>query len=170
MNPRGSLILQVDPDDLLSELVEALERDLELLAVLRYRLIVLGALATADQSQSILTAVREIEAAYEALRIEELVRSSAMVVVADHFELDQSLRLDELATHTSGGWSGVLLDLRRALIESVTSIQALANSVSAAMGRRAVLTDEALAFLRTDGASTYGRSASRGGVLVDGAL
>lgn len=170
MNPLGSLILQVDADDLLSELVEALERDLELLAVLRYRLIVLGALATADQGPSILTAVREIETAYEALRLEELVRSSAMVLVADHFELDQSLRLDELATHTSGGWSGVLLDLRRALIETVTGIQALANSVSAAMGRRAVLTDEALAFLRTDGGATYGRSAPRGGVLVDGAL
>lgn len=170
MNPLGSLDLQVDTDDLLSELVEALERDLELLSVLRYRLTVLGALATADQSSSILTAVREIETAYEALRLEELVRSSAMVLVADHFELDQSLRLDELATHTSGGWSEVLLDLRRALIEAVTKIQTLANSVSEAMGRRVVLTDEALAFLRANGGATYGRSMSRSGVLVEGAL
>lgn len=160
----------MDTDDLLSELVEALERDLELLAVLRYRLIVLGALATADQSPSILTAVREIETAYESLRLQELVRSSTMVLVADHFELDQTLRLDELAMHTSGGWSEVLMDLRRGLIETVSGIQALANSVSAAMGRRAALTDEALTFLRSNGGATYGRSVSRGGVLVDGAL
>ena len=41
----GSLVLIVDTDDLFVQLVEALDRDLELLAVLRYRLIVLGALA-----------------------------------------------------------------------------------------------------------------------------
>jgi len=170
LNPLGSLILQVDLDDLLSALVEALERDLELLAVLRYRLTVLGALATADQSPSILTAVREIEIAYESLRLEELVRSSAMVLVADHFELDPALRLEELATHTSGGWSEVLLDLRRALIGAVTEIQTLANSMNEALGRRVVLTGEALAFLRADGGATYGRSMSRSGVLVEGAL
>ena len=160
----------MDTDDLLSELVEALERDLELLAVLRYRLTVLGALATADQGPSIPTAVREVETAYGDLRVEELVRSSATVLVADHLGLDPTIRLEELATHTSGGWSEVLLERRRLIIESVTGIQALVNSVSATMGRRIVLTEEALAFLRSDGAATYGRNAARGGIFVEGAL
>jgi hypothetical protein len=160
----------VDSDDLLSDLVESLDRDLELLLTLRYRLIVLGALAAADQSPSIVTAVREIEIAYEAIRVEELVRSAATMVVLDHFELDPASHLDELADVVGGGWGEVLLDRRRNLIEIVTGIQSLANTVSAAMGRRAALADEALTFLRTDAGTTYGRSASRGGVLVDGSL
>jgi len=170
LGPRGSLSLVVDTDDLFVQLVESLDRDLELLAILRYRLIVLGALAAADQSPSIPMAVREIEIVYESLRLEELVRASATVSVADHLELDPTPRIDELAAHASEGWSEVLLDRRRVLIETVTGIQGLANTVSAAMGRRAALADEALAFLRADGGTTYGRAASRGGVLVDGAL
>lgn len=160
----------MDADDLLSDLVLSLDRDLELLAVLRYRLIVLASLAAADQGASIPLAVREIELAYEALRLEELVRSSAMMMVSDHFEVDSAVRLDELATHTSEGWSEILLERRRSLIETVTAIQSLANTVSSAMGRRAALADEALNFLRTDQSGTYGRSTPRGGVLVDGAL
>jgi hypothetical protein len=160
----------VEIDDLLSELVESLDRDLELLFTLRYRLVVLGALATADQAPSIVTAVREIEIAYEALRLEELVRSAATVMVLDHFELDPAVRLDELAEHVGGAWAEMLCDRRKTLIETVTGIQSLANTVSAVMGRRAALADEALAFLRADGGVTYGRSSSRGGVLVDGAL
>ena len=53
--PAGTLVPIVDTDDLFVQLVEALDRDLELLAVLRYRLIVLGALAGADQGPSIPT-------------------------------------------------------------------------------------------------------------------
>jgi len=160
----------VETDDLLSELVESLERDLELLAVLRYRLIVLGALAAADQSVSVLTAVREIEIAYEALRLEEMVRASVTLRVADHFGMELVPRLDALAEHVGGGWSEVLLERRRAIIEIVADTQGIANTVSAAMGRRAALADEALAFLRADGGATYGRSTPRGGILVDGAL
>ena len=78
----------MDTDDLFVQLVEALDRDLELLAVLRYRLIVLGALAGADQGPSIPTAVREVEHAYEDLRLADLVRATATVRVAEVFDLD----------------------------------------------------------------------------------
>ena len=146
----GSLVLIVDTDDLFVQLVEALDRDLELLAVLRYRLIVLGALAGADQGPSIPTAVREIELAYEDLRLADLVRATATVRVAEEFDLDPMPRLDQLAARASGAWSEVLTERRRSIIETVIGIESLASTVRAAMGRRASLAKEALAFLRID--------------------
>jgi hypothetical protein len=160
----------MDTDDLFVQLVEALDRDLELLAVLRYRLVVLAALAGADQGPSIPTAVREIEIAYEDLRLADLVRASSTVRIADQLDLDPMPRLDQLAARSGGGWSEVLLDRRRSLIETIFGIESLATTVRTAMGRRASLAQEALAFLRVDGGATYGRSVLRGGVLVEGTI
>jgi hypothetical protein len=166
----GSLFPIVDIDELLVQLMETLDRDLELLAILHYRLIVLGSLAAADQASSIPTAVREIEIAYEDLRLADLVRATTTVRVADELELAAMPRIDEIAARASGGWSEALLDRRRSLLETITGIKGVASTVSASMSRRAALAEEALAFLRVDGGSTYGRTASRGGVLVEGAI
>jgi hypothetical protein len=168
--PGGTLVPIVDTDDLFVQLVEALDRDLELLAVLRYRLIVLGALAGADQGPSLPTAVREIEVAYEDLRLADLVRATATVSVAEEFDLGPMPRLDQLAARASGAWSEVLMERRRSIIETVIGIESLASTVRAAMGRRASLAKEALAFLRVDAGATYGRSVLRGGVLVEGSI
>src|ERR1700677_913218 len=100
--PRGTLVPTVDTDDRFVQLVEALDRDLELLAVLRYRLIVLGALAGADQGPSIPTAVREIEVAYEDLRLADLVRATATVRVAEEFDLGPMPRLAAVAAPARG--------------------------------------------------------------------
>ena len=166
----GTLVLIVDTDDLFVQLVEALDRDLELLAVLRYRLIVLGALAGADQGPSLPTAVREIEVAYEDLRLADLIRAAATVRVAEQFDLDAMPRLDQLAERASGAWGEVLMERRRSIIETVIVIESLAKTVRVAMGRRASLAKEALAFLRIDAGATYGRSVVRGGVLVEGSI
>jgi hypothetical protein len=160
-----------DPlSDLLSDLVESLDGIGASLEVLRYRLVVLGALAAAEQGPSILTAVREIELAYEELRLHEMVRSSSTLLVADHLGVDPASRLDELASSLTGGWRELLLDRRHSLRAMVAEIQVLADTVSAAMGRRAALADEALAFLHSGPTPTYGRAAARGAVLVDGVL
>ena len=170
LDPHESLLLIVEIDDLLAELVDSLDREVELLLVLRYRLTVLGALASIDQVASIVTGVREVELAYEALRLEELSRSAVTVLVTDFFELDDQIRLDELATYVEPGWGDLLGERRRLLIETVNGVQRLSETVHLAMGRRAALAEEALSFLRTDGAPTYGRPVPRGGVLVDGVL
>ncbi len=167
----GTLIQSVNNDDLLLQFVETLDRELELLATIRYRLIVLGALASGDQSQSIPTAVHEAEIAFEALRLSELVRASVTVRLADEFNLDPTPQINDLAVHVAGGWSEILLDRRRALIEAVTEIQGVARSITEAIGRRATLSEEALRFINTDGGATYGRAAApRGGVLVEGTI
>lgn len=160
----------MNTDKLLVQFVETLDRELELLATIRYRLVVLGALAGADQSQSIPTAVHEAEIAFEALRLSELVRASVTVRLADEFKLDPTPRIDEIAANAGGGWGEILLEKRKTLIEAVTEIQGIASSITEAVGRRAALTEEALRFLKTDSQTTYGRSGSRGGVLVEGAI
>ena len=169
----GTSLQVVEDDlltDLLSDLVESLDAITVSLEVLRYRLIVLGALAAAEQGSSILRAVRDIELSYEELRLLEMVRSSSTLAVVDHLGVDPALRLDELTSSLSGGWSDLLLDRRHVLRATVAEIQVLADTVSAAMGRRAALADEALAFLRSGPTSTYGRASARGAVLVDGVL
>lgn len=158
-------------DDLLVQFMETLDRELELLATVRYRLIVLGALAGGDHNQSIPTAVHEAEIAFEALRLSELVRASVTVRLADEFNLDATPRIEELASHATGSWSELLLERRKALIESVAEIQGLASSITETVGRRAALTEETLRFLHGDAKKvTYGRANSRGGVLVEGAI
>lgn len=160
----------MNTDDLLLQFVETLDRELELLATIRYRLIVLGALASSDQGQSIPTAVHEAEIAFEALKLSELVRASATVRLADELNLDPMPRIGDLAARVDGGWGEIILDRRRALIEAVTEIQGVARSLTEAISRRAALSEEALRFLHADGQTTYGRNAPRGGVLVEGAI
>jgi len=162
----------VDTDTLLVELVEALDYDLEILEVLRYRLVVLGALAGADQGSMLLLGVREIEMTYEALRVAEMVRASVTERVADELDIDALPTLEEIAGYVSAGWSEVLRERRRKLIEIVTEIQGISRTVGAAMGRRVALAEEARAFLHSDAtASSYGRpSLPREGVLVEGAI
>lgn len=155
---------------MLVELVEALDNLLELLTVIRYRMVVLGALAGADQTSSLLYAVREIEVAYEGLRMAELVRSALTEKVADELGLHASPRLDEIAARVSPGWAELLLERRHSLISLVAEIQGVSQTVSVAMGQRVALAEEAFAFLHSDSRSTYGRPASRGGVLVEGAI
>lgn len=157
-------------DELLVKLVEALDRDLELLGTLRYRLIVLGALAGADQSSLLPTAVHEIEGAYEALRVADLVRASVTERLALEFDLEAVPRLDELAARTPGAWSEILLDRRRDMVMTITGIQRDAEVIKAAMGRRVALAEEVLSFLRREGASTYSHVANRGGLLVQGTI
>lgn len=166
----GPSLSVVKTDDLLVQLVETLDRDLELLAVLRYRLTVLGALAGADQTPSIPTAVREIELAYEALRLADLARATATLAVAEELAFAQPPRLDELAARVDGVWSEVLLERRGRIIEAVGSVQSLAQIVKASMGQRAAMVEQSLNFLRSEGPSTYGRPTSRSGVLIEGAI
>ncbi len=151
--------------------MKALDRDLELLALVHYRLLVLGALAAADQGDVIPTAVREVELAYEDLRLADLVRATSTVQIADELGLDPQPRLDQIAGCIDEGWAEVLGDRRRSLLEAIAGVRGVADTVGSAMGRRAALAEEALAFLRSDAGATYGRAtASRAGVLVEGAI
>ena len=58
---------------------------------------------------------------------------------------------------SSGGVERSPPQRRVSLLETIAGIKGVATTVRAAMGRRAALAEEALAFLRVDGGATYGR-------------
>ena len=171
--PCGTLVLIVDTNDLFVQLVEALDRDLELLNALRYRLTVLGALAGADQGPSLPMAVREIEVAYEDLRLADLIRAAATVRVAEEFDLEAMPRLDELAdARHRGAWSEVLMERRRSIIETVIGIESLGlHAVRSGYGPPGLVGQRG-AGISADrlGGDLRARCRTRGGVLVEGTI
>lgn len=168
---RESLAPSVDIDELFVQLVEALDRDLDLVEVLRYRLTVLGALAGTDQGPSIPMAVRELGIANEELRVADLVRAATSARIAEELGMDPESSSEVLVSQASDGWKEVLLERRRSLIEAITRVQGLSNTVSTAMRLRAKLSEEALAFLRGGQfTSNYGRETRREAVLVEGSI
>lgn len=157
-------------DDLFVQFVETLDREVELLTTIRYRLIVLGAIAAFDQGDVIPKAVQEVEVSSEELKVFELLRASITIQLTDELNLDANSQIEEIAHHAQGAWEEILLDRRQSLKDSMDGIQELANSVCESMERRAALIEEALKFIRTGSGTTYGRTVSRGGVLVEGAI
>jgi hypothetical protein len=162
--------MTVDTDGLLAQLVEALDRDLELVGIVRYRLIVVASLAAADQTPWLPGASRVMALASAALRSADLERESATERAADQLDLDPGARIEAVARRAGGVWGDVLRDRGRALTEAVMGVQGLAHTVNGQMGRRASLAEEALAFLRGDGNATYGPTHRREAVLVEGAI
>lgn len=157
-------------EELLVQFVEILDSEIELLLQIRYRLIVLGAIADVDQGKSIPIAVNETEQVCERLRLSELMRGSVTAEITDMLGTEPSARIDEIALSVNEVWREILIARRNSLIETVRDVQEVAAWVTKEMGARAALASEALGFLKTDGGSTYGRSAPRGGLLVEGAI
>ena len=56
----GSLFRAMSTEDLLAQLIEALDDELEQLELLRFRLVVLGSLVAADQAVWLPISVREL--------------------------------------------------------------------------------------------------------------
>jgi hypothetical protein len=160
----------VDTDALLAQLVEALDRDLELIGIVRYRLTVVASLAAADQGPWLPGAIGEMALASAALQDADRHRASVTAGVARALDLDPGARIEVVADRAGGVWGDVLRDRRRALTEAVMGVQGLAHTVNGQMGRRASLAEEALAFLRGDGNATYGPTHRREAVLVEGAI
>lgn len=160
----------MDTDNLFAELVEALDRDIHLIEMIRYRLIVLEALAGTNEGALLPRAVTELGTAHEELAAADRARAAATARVAERLDLDPDSRVEALAERADEGWGEILRTRRRALIEALSSAQGLARTVSGAMGRRASLVEEALASLRPGGGTTYGRGAQREPMLVEGAM
>jgi hypothetical protein len=166
----GSLFRAVNTEDLLAQLIETLDAELEQLTLLRFRLIVLGSLVTADQAFWLPMSVRELEATSEQLRLTDLRRAAATSGITEAFLLDPEAQLPQIAAQVDGGWGEMLHDRRRLLLEQVASIRSVAEVTVSALGRRSTLLREALSFLSSDGASTYGRQGRARPQIVQGAM
>ena len=158
-------------DDLLIQLIDVLDEELERIAVLRFRLVVLGSLMAADQTPWLERSVQELERASEQLRLADLRRAATTVGLSDEYNLGSEARLGDIADRVDEAWGEILRDRRLRLLEEVAAVERLVETTAAAAGRRTTLVQEALAFLTDHGASTtYGRRPAGTAQLVQGAL
>jgi len=160
----------VTTEDLMAQLVETLDDELEQLALLRFRLIVLGALVAADQAFWLPRSVRELQATTEQLRLIDLRRAAATSGITEAFWLDPEARLPEIAAQVDDAWGEILHDRRRLILEQVASIQSVAEVTTSALGRRSTLLREALGFIAGGTGSTYGRQGPARPQIVQGAM
>jgi hypothetical protein len=160
----------VSTEDLLAQLLEILDDELEQLAGLCYRFVVLASLVAADQALWLPMSVQELERATERLRLIDLRRAAATSGVTEAFWLDSEARLQEIADRVDDSWGELLHDRRRELLEQIANLQSMADLTITAVGRRSTLVGEALDFLRSDSSATYGRRSAPRSQIVRGAL
>jgi hypothetical protein len=164
------LFRAVSTEDLLAQLIEALDAELEQLTLLRFRLIVLASLVSADQAVWLPTSVRELQATTDQLRVIDLRRAVATSGITEAFLLDPEARLPQIAAQVDDGWGEMLHDRRRLLIEQVANVRSVAELAVSALGRRSNLLREALGFLSGEGGSSYGRQGPARPQIVQGAM
>jgi hypothetical protein len=164
------LFKAVSTEDLLAQLIETLDAELEQLTLLRFRLIVLGALVAADQAFWLPLSVRELEATADQLRMLDLRRAAATSGITEAFLLDPEAHLPQIAAQVDEGWGEMLQDRRRLLLEQMASVRSVAELTVSALGRRSTLLAEALSFLSSDGGSSYGRQRPSRPQIVQGAM
>ena len=154
----------------MAQLVETLDEELEQLALLRFRLVVLGALVAADQATWLPRSVREVQASTEQLRLIDLRRAAATSGITEAFWLDPEARLPEIAAQVDDAWGELLHDRRRQLLEQVAGIRSVAELTTSALGRRSTLLRDALSFISGGAGSTYGRQGPARPQIVQGAM
>jgi hypothetical protein len=154
----GTLSTVVSIEDLLALLVETLDDELEQLAVLRFRFVVLASLVAADQSLWLPMSVHELQQATEQLRLIDLRRAATTIGVTDSCRLDPETGLHELADRMDDNWGELLHDRREELLEQLGDLQNVAELTISALSRRSALVQEALAFVSKGGGATCGGS------------
>jgi hypothetical protein len=157
-------------DELLSELVEILDEELDRIATLRFRLVVLGSLMAADQSPWLERSIRDLELASEELRLADLRRAAATVGVLDEFDLEDDARLGDIAEKADRAWGELLRERRLRLLEEMAGVTRLVDTAAAAAGSRTSLIREALTFLRSDATSDYAPRRTGTAGLVQGSM
>jgi hypothetical protein len=160
----------VSPDELLTELVEVLDEELERMATVRFRLVVLGSLMAADQTPWLERSIRDLEVASEQLRLSDLRRAVATVGLLDEYELEDDARLEDIAERADRAWGEMLRERRLRLLEEMAGVSRLVDTAAAAAGSRTALVQEALTFLRRDTMSDYRQRRSGTARLVQGSM
>jgi hypothetical protein len=160
----------VNTDTQLAQLVDVLDAELERITALRHRFVVLASLVAADQGDWVPDSVRDLQRASEDLRAMELRRAALTSGIATRCGLDDEARLEEIVGSVDPAWGSVLDTRRQALREEIAHLRSEADITRAAVERRSALAEEALSFLHSDVASTYGRPRGTRAQIVQGAL
>jgi hypothetical protein len=157
-------------DELLTELVEVLDEELERMATLRFRLIVLGSLMAADQTPWLERSIRDLEVASEQLRLADLRRAATTVGLLHEYGLEDEARLEEIAERADHAWGELLRERRLQLLEEMAGVSRLVDTAAAAAGSRTALVQEALTFLRSEPTSDYRQRGGGTARLVQGSM
>lgn len=154
----------------LAQLVDVLDAEIDRIRVLRHRFVVLSALVAADQGDWVPSSVLDLQRASEDLRVIELRRAVLASGIATSYGLDDEARLEEIVAVVDPSWAAVLDTRRQAIQEQMSHLRAEADITTTAVERRSALAEEALSFLHSDAASTYGRPRGTRAQIVQGAL
>jgi hypothetical protein len=160
----------VDEQELLTQLAMVLDDELEQVHSLSYQFTVLASLVASDQSSCIPRSVRALQSASEELRLTDLRRAAVTIGVTSACGLEDDARLEDIVGELPDEWRAVLDERRRVLLEEVADLQSVADLTISAVNRRSALAEEALAFLRSDDGSTYGRRSAPRPRIVRGAM
>jgi hypothetical protein len=160
----------VNTDTQLAQLVEVLDAELERITALRHRFVVLASLVAADQGDWVPDSVRDLQRASDDLRVVELRRAVLTSGIATTRGLDDEARLEEIVGSVDPSWGSVIAGRRQAILEQLRHLHNEAELTRTAVERRSALAEEALAFLHSDGARTYGRQRGARAQIVQGAL
>jgi len=160
----------VNTDTQLAQLVDVLDAELERINALRHRFVVLASLVATDQGDWVPGSVRDLQQASEDLRAIELRRAVLTSGIATARGLDDEARLEEIVGSVDPSWGAVLDARRQAIREEMAHLRNEADITRAAVERRSALAEEALAFLHSDAASTYGRPRGTRAQIVQGSL
>jgi hypothetical protein len=160
----------VNTDTQLAQLVEVLDAELERITALRHRFVVLASLVAADQGDWVPDSVRDLQRASDDLRIVELRRAVLTSGIATTRGLDDEARLEEIVGSVDPSWGSVIASRRQAILEQLGHLHHEAERTRVAVERRSALAEEALSFLHSDAARTYGRQRGARAQIVQGAL
>ncbi len=134
-----------------------LDDEVEQVHSLSYQFTVLASLVASDQSSWIPRSVSALQSASEELRLTDLRRAAVTIGVTTACGLDHDARLENIVGELPDEWKVILDERRRALLAEVADLQSVADLTISAVNRRSALAEEALAYLRSDDGSNYGR-------------
>ena len=154
----------------LAQLVDVLDAEIDRITALRHRFVVLASLVAADQGDWVPDSVRDLQRASEDLRAVELRRAVLTSGIAAVYGLDDEARLEEIVRTVDPAWGSVLDVRRQSILEGMAHLRDEADITHAAVERRSALAEEALRFLHSDAANTYGRPRGTQAQIVQGSL
>jgi hypothetical protein len=113
----------------MDELAGHLGRERRLLEVLLYKLVVVRQLLAAGEARFVAWAAAEVERAVERVREAELVRAALVARLAAELGVPtEELTLRALAEGAAAPWRAIFDDHRRAFLELVAEIEAVAGT------------------------------------------
>ncbi len=113
--------------DRLSSLSQTLWRQRALVETLLYRLEVQQMVLASGATRWIDMSARDVEAAVENLRAEELVRATCVAAVAPLLQVPETASLTELSEAAGEPWDQILRDHQSAFLSLIASVEAVSR-------------------------------------------